>query len=284
MLNHDMLFDALGDIDDEYILSALNLLGYLKEEKTMRLNHIKKMSLLAAVVAVILTLTAFATYFIFSYRTPDPSETFQIHWDDSISGTIQWKDAKLAVTFPQAEESRLIEFRPGWLPFELPSELGACAPSTGLGADTWFSRLTAESLCREDGPHFVPEFQGLMQPLLISYYAMSQFNEGALLMLNHTPEKITEEHWDEQDVDVMYFRATQHFDAIPEHNMPAKDSVYNYVVLANEEAHWVLVVTGELDMDTMLKVAKNLEIRETGETVTAADFKNHYAFFDGGVG
>ncbi len=37
-------------------------------------------------------------------------------------------------------------------------------------------------------------------------------------------------------------------------------------------------------MDELIRVAKNLEIRETGRVLTCDDFENHFCFFDGGVG
>ena len=37
-------------------------------------------------------------------------------------------------------------------------------------------------------------------------------------------------------------------------------------------------------MDDLVKVARNLEIFETGTALSYDDFENHYAFMDGGVG
>ena len=118
---------------------------------------------------------------------------------------------------------------------------------------------------------------------------MAQFNDGgAMLMLYQTPENITEEHWDELGVDVLSFHGKQHFDErdIPEMDLhiDAYDLEYDYVLLSNEEKGWIIEVCGQLGMDTVRKVAENLEIRETGNTLTQADFQNKYLFIDGGVG
>ena len=56
------------------------------------------------------------------------------------------------------------------------------------------------------------------------------------------------------------------------------------ILMSNPEAGWVVRVCGEAGMDTLLKVAKNLEIRETGRTLSYDDFENHFASMDGGVG
>ena len=60
--------------------------------------------------------------------------------DDSESGYLEWSDAKLVLTFPAVAESREIEFRPAWLPFDLPEELPGSAPWNGIDKDTWFRR------------------------------------------------------------------------------------------------------------------------------------------------
>ena len=64
----------------------------------------------------------------------------------------------------------------------------------------------------------------------------------------------------------------------------AYDIEYDYVLLSNAEAGWVIEVCGQLGMDTVRKVAENLEVRETGNTLTPDDFENRFVFIDGGVG
>ena len=300
MLNRDQLFDAMSDISDEYLSSAADLLSYEKEDNLMLLEQNKKsvrarragrILLIAAVIACLFTVTAFATgLFSISTRVPDVKETFQIHWDDSESGYLEWSDAKLVLTFPEVTESREIEFRPGWLPFELPTELAGSLPWNGISDETWFKRFASESLCwAENADRYPAEYKEIGQPILIEAYSMAQFNDdGAMLMLYQTPGEITEEHWDELDVDVLSFHGKQHFDDrdIPELDMhiDAYDLEYDYVLLSNEKDGWIVEVCGQLGMDSVRKVAENLEIRETGNTLTQEDFQNKFLFIDGGVG
>ena len=291
MLNRDRLFDEMGGIRDAYILSAADLLGYEKEDKLMHLPQtarVRKMTraiLIAAAITALLAATAYAAFFAFSYRVPEQSETFRISWVENPGGYIEWSDAKLAVTFPDTAVSQKIEFRPGWLPFELPQRLDLSAPGDALTADTWFTRLTAESLCWQAGPNYIPEYSGYTQPLEIKTYSMAEFNDGgALLMLYQTPGEIAGEHWDGQDVDVLRFCGSQVMEARPEFDATERTLKYNYAVLSNARSGWIVVVAGQLDMDTITRVAKNLEIRETGETAAYEDFPDHYAFFDGSVG
>ena len=253
--------------------------------QTARVRKMTRAILIAAAITALLAATAFAAFFAFSYRVPEQSETFRISWVENPGGYIEWSDAKLAVTFPDTAVSQKIEFRPGWLPFELPQRLDLSAPGDALTADSWFTRLTAESLFWQAGPNYIPEYSGYTQPLEIKTYSMAEFNDGgALLMLYQTPGEIAEEHWDGQDVDVLRFCGSQVMEARPEFDAPERNLKYNYAVLSNARSGWIVVVAGQLDMDTITRVAKNLEIRETGETAAYEDFPDHYAFFDGSVG
>ena len=299
------LFEAMGGIREEYLDAAADLLGYTTEETDMHpeqntkkpgLRKTGRILLIAAVIACLLTATAFATgLFSISTRVPDPEETFQIHWDNGVDGPmhLEWSDAKLVLTFPEVAESREIEVRPGWLPFELPSTLAGSHPWDNLSSETWFERFASESLCfPKDSPDIPEEFRDIQQPILIELYSMAMFRDGgAMLMLYQTPGELTEEHWDNLDVDVLSFHGSQHFEERTiewedreDLTIPAYDIDYDYVLLSNAEAGWVIEVCGQLGMDTVRKVAENLEVRETGNILTADDFQNRFVFIDGGVG
>ena len=274
MLNSLMLLRAMNGIQEEDVVMAQNSYFDEKQGKHFRTRRMITLAI-AAVLILSLSIAAYAAFFSMTRRVPEKSETFRINWEPNPSGYIDWSDAKLAVTFPETAESKEIEFRPGWLPDEMAS----------LNSEAWRSRLTAENLAFADPAHAVAAYQNMMQPLLIESYAMSQFNNGgALLLLYYTPDEIIEEHWDEQNVDVMRFHCTQFFDARPEINMEAYTLEQDIILMSNAEAGWVVRICGETGMDTLLRVAKNLEIRETGKTLTYEDFENHYTFMDGGVG
>ncbi|MBR4392593.1 MAG: hypothetical protein IKT07_01055 [Oscillospiraceae bacterium] len=297
MLNREDLFEATGGINDEFVASAADLLGYSKEDTILHSENktnggrtgrrLGRILLIAAVLTCLLAATAYAAgVFSFSTRVPDAEETFRIHWQDSKEGYLEWKDAKLVLTFPETAESREIEFRPGWLPFELPDTLAGSHPWGDLSSETWFERFSAESLCWAENLDDSPaEYAEISQPLQIETYSMSQFRDGgAMLLLYQTPGEITEEHWDDLNADVLIFHTTQHLDAVPEYDMPERTLEYNYVLLSNTEKGWIVTVCGQLGMDDVRKVAENLEIRETGNVRTQADFQNKFLFIDGGVG
>lgn len=274
MLDSLELLRAMNGIREEDVVMAGNIYFDNKKTKHFRTKRIITFALAAALIIALGTI-AYAAVFSMARRVPDSSETFRINWEENPEGHLDWSDAKLAVTFPETAESREIEFRPGWLPDEM----------AALKSEAWSSWLTAERLPFQSSPDYAPAYQNMIQPLLINTYYMSMFNDGgALLLLYHEPGEITEEHWDELGVDVMRFCGRQHFDAVPERDIPERTLEQNIILLSNPEAGWVLRVCGEISMDELIKIAKNIEVRETGNILTYDDFESHFAFMDGGVG
>ena len=276
MLNSLTLLRAMNGIHEEDVVMAGNSYFDEKQVKHFKTKRIISFALAAALI-LSLGIAAYAAFSSMTHRVPKKSETFRISWEEGPTGYVEWSDAKLAVTFPEIAESKEIEFRPSYLPDEMSS----------LQNGSWRSRLTAEKLALSGSPQSkIPAYQDMMQPLLIETYYMSQFSGGgALLLLYYTPEEIIEEHWDELGVDVMRFHCTEHFDARPEIGMDEYTLEQDIILLSDADAGWVVRVCGEIGMDELVKVARGLEIRETGKVLTCDDFEgNHFAFMDGGVG
>lgn len=276
MLNSLTLLRAMNGIHEEDVVMAGNSYFDEKQVKHFKTKRIISFALAAALI-LSLGIAAYAAFSSMTHRVPKKSETFRISWEEGPTGYVEWSDAKLAVTFPETAESKEIEFRSSYLPDEMSS----------LQNGSWRSRLTAEKLALSSSPQSkIPAYQDMMQPLLIETYYMSQFSDGgALLLLYYTPEEIIEEHWDELGVDVMRFHCTEHFDARPEIGMDEYTLEQDIILLSDADAGWVVRVCGEIGMDELVKVARGLEIRETGKVLTCDDFEgNHFAFMDGGVG
>ena len=276
MLNSLTLLRAMNGIHEEDVVMAGNSYFDEKQVKHFKTKRIISFALAAALI-LSLGIAAYAAFSSMTHRVPKKSETFRISWEEGPTGYVEWSDAKLAVTFPETAESKEIEFRPSYLPDEMSS----------LQNGSWRSRLTAEKLALSGSPQSkIPAYQDMMQPLLIETYYMSQFSDGgALLLLYYTPEEIIEEHWDGLGVDVMRFHCTEHFDARPEIGMDEYTLEQDIILLSDADAGWVVRVCGEIGMDELVKVARGLEIRETGKVLTCDDFEgNHFAFMDGGVG
>lgn len=278
-MDREAAFQALSGLDERYIAEAVSYAPAAGASERKRMMRTKRLITLALAAALLLALgaTAYALGIVsMDRRVPDPEESFRIRWEENASGYIEWSDAKLAVTFPETAESREIQFRPGWLPEEMES----------LKSEEWLDRFTAERLAHPDTAEHVDAYSDMSQPLLIESYSMSRFNNGgALLLLYYTPGEITEEHWEEQNVDVMRFHCTQELPAVPERDIPAQTLEQDIILLSNADAGWVVRICGEIGMDQLLEVARHLEIRETGKILRYEDFEgHHYTFMDGGVG
>ena len=274
MLDAMNLLRAMDGVHEEDLALVEELYCRQKAVRSLQTKRIVTFLLAAALVFAV-GVTAYAVFSSFHTRVPENTESFRIHWEENPSGYLEWKNTKFVVTFPETLESQEIEFCPVWLPEEM-----SC-----LNENTWLSRMTAERLVFPGSQNYAPAYEHMSQPLLIESYSMSQFNQGgALLLLYFTPDEIREEHWDSQNVDVMYFHATEQLPARPESGAADYTLEQNFVLMSNSEAGWIVRLCGEIEMDQILKVAQNLAIRETGRTLCYDDFENHYAFFDGGVG
>lgn len=289
-MNREEIFKAIADIDDRFIAESAAYAPEAASGSSERTIYMKKKKFiifaLAAALILSLGIAAYAAVSSITRRVPEKDETFRINYKLSPEGYIEWSDAKLVITFPDVAKSKEIEFLPNWLPEEMaslkeePAKFGSIKDDSG-----WFRRLASECLVFPMAQNPVPAYEGMSQPLLIETYSMSQFNNGgALLLLYYTPDEIIEEHWDELNVDVLRFHCTQRFDAVPQLNRQEYTLEKDIILLSNADAGWIIRVCGEIGMDELIKVAKNLEIRETGKTFTYNDFENHYNFFDGGVG
>ena len=271
-MSREELFLAVGQIRGCFVAEAVRYdpemaAGASERSIPMKSKRIVTLALAAALILA-LGATAFAVFSSFSYRIPDADETFRIHYPEAAGNYAEWSNAKLVVTFPEIEESREIQFRTTWLPEEM----------SALSRENWRGVFTAEE--RVLGR--VPAYEGMYQPLQINCYAVSQFTRGgALLLLYQTPGEIREEHWDEQNVDVLLFSADSSYRG---RDGEIQVQTTHYVLMMNTEAGWVIKVAGQISQEEIVKVARSLEIRETGKLLRYEDFENHYQFFDNGIG
>ena len=125
------------------------------------------------------------------------------------------------------------------------------------------------------------------QPYRVDVYYASMFkNDGAMILMYHTPEEIINEQWGEHQV--LKFHAVQHFDAVDDDgwdvHTPERDLDYYYVLLFSPDDGYIIVVCGTSDMETIEHVARELQIKKTGNMLSAEDFEQNCAFIDVGQG
>lgn len=210
--------------------------------------------LLAAVIATLMTATAFAAG-IFGMRRETvpagevPSGYWRFYDDEGKlveEQKLVYPDAGLVFTFTGPDRPRYqLEIRPGWLPEG--EHYDQCFRSD-YAADGWGNGFG--SFCSHD--HI---------PCQIFAYEVD--TRGKMSVLNAEPVTIEEETWDNWKVTkvVADYRSTEWS------SLNKWLSLVNYILMFDEEQGILAVIRGEDSMDTLEKIAKNLEIRETDSPV-----------------
>lgn len=210
--------------------------------------------LLAAVIATLMTATAFAAGLFGMRRESVPADVIPSgYWRfyDSEGKLAEeqrlvYPDAGLIFTFTGPDRPRYqLEIKAGWLPEG--EHYVECFRSDCAG-DGWGNGFG--SFCSCD--HI---------PCQISAYAVD--TRGRISVLNAEPVSIDEETWDNWKVTkvVADYSGTE-WSSMNEHL-----SIVNYILLFDEEQGILATVRGEDSMETLEKIAKNLEIRETDTPV-----------------
>ena len=279
-MDREVISRALNSLDDRYISEAAvytprAIQGPPERTKDMR-NRYKatRIMLVAAITAAVLAVTAFAvSYFTMNGREAFEGEKYHLAWNDAETGFLEWTNLKYILKFDGAEECRGAEFKEGWLPFAPNEEINAWARTE----DGWRSYLVSE------GAEGVDSTSDNYQPYKVELYYAPQFmNDGALLMLNQTPGEITKEQWGDEQV--MKFEATRHQDAFDDEELdihiPEKDLHYYFVLRFHPGKGYILVISGTSDIETVERVAREVQIRETDEIIRSSDFTTNCTFID----
>lgn len=289
-MRRESISEVIGNIDGAFVEEALELtlpVGDGDPEKENDMNgttgrSARKMSrtlLIAAVAAALLALSVLAVMlYSASDRRVEQGETFSINWD-SPGGQLELKNATYAMEFEGPEECPEMEFRPGWLPVDkdsgFNSEINAWAEHDG-----WYKRLTCEGTEPSERPE---TYRDVGQPCLIELWYAPQFRDGgALVLLDYEPEEVHREQWGEREM--TYFHAQFSYTA---GNGMEYTMEQNYVIQFSPADGWIIVCSqqgGEDTMPDLLRVAKELELRPTGNTIRSTDFADNNVVMNGGVG
>lgn len=228
----------------------------------------------AAVLAIALAVAAYATGgFGLFLRAVEPGERFQLTFGGAQEG-LYWEDAKLVLEFDGPEESHIIRFKPGWLPSDYTEDWNR---ADGEG---FFRRLDGADM--KGNPDY--------QPYLIEvHYAPKFVNGGHLILLETEPGEITEEIWG--DYQLIKFVGTV---TVPALSYTRENGEYfereeytyerSYCLMYHQTEGYLLVLSGESDIETLEHIGKTLTIEPTDEIVSAADYKELNVMMDGGKG
>ena len=216
---------------------------------------------LAAAMVLALSVTALAAAGVFSlgHREAERGERFRLNF--ITDAELYWTDAKQVFTFEGPAEAHTVRFKPGWLPAAQPARLST------VDADGWYTRLTCES-------------SGGQPCQIETYYAPQFVNDGHLILLYDAPEEILEETWD--GLQVIKFEAARRIPATEYRAEQRFDGAY--VMLFQPEEGYLIVVSGQSPLAELERVARELTVETTDETLNAADFQGENRFIDWGVG
>ena len=220
-----------------------------------RRRNITRTLLLAAVIATLMTATAFAAGIFGMRRETVPADAIPSgYWrfyDDEGKLVEEQKliypDAGVVFTFTGPDRPRYqLEIKPGWLPEE--EHYDSCFRSDYTG-DGWGNHFGA--FCSHD--HI---------PCQIFAYEVD--TGGRMSVLNAEPVTIEEETWGNWKVT----KVVADYSSTDWSSLNKYLSIVNYILMFDQEQGILAVIRGEDSMDTLEKIAKNLEIRETDTPVS----------------
>ena len=216
------------------------------DNRQIRRRKVLRIALIAAVIAALMTVTAFAAgLFTMERHQVENSEEVSGYWrfyDEEGNLTeaqkLTYPDAGIVFTFygPEDGEYNRPEFRFGWLPEE-----GEHYEEQKSRSEGWM--YSYGQMCHCD---------------IISCQAgvMSVPVNGYQGVLNGEATVLKEETWDCWAVTEVQVDYT-------DSKMVRWQEPVNYIYMFDEERGYLAYVKGCDDMDTLEKIAKNMEIRES---------------------
>ena len=232
----------LGEYNETTANIQRRVLARIKDDqrrKRFALRQALSIGLIAAVLISLLTATAYALG-LFKLNKNTVPENYVAHgqWierdaDGEITNVqeLRYPGANLVFTFEGEAVPHRAEFKPGWLPME----------GFGWGNDGWYSYYGNEGDSAE----------GQIPYKIEVFYALP----GYQLVMMYESEIVEESVWGEYEVTKLV-----------NHNPYWGDD--NYVLLFSPEHGYMIRVGGCLDMETLERIARNLDVRITDEEVT----------------
>ena len=260
MLDSYKLLEAMNGIHEEQV-EATRRFWETKEEAPVILQaKIRRTILIAALIAMLLSITAYAvSQFHIHPRPPETGEAYRCE------GSLQETEPLYVFTFDGPEECRAIHFKPSWVPRD---DYWSWWPDEDKG---WVPReiQSTESWNEDYSIYFI-------DCVIEAFYAPQFLNGGHLYLSEYLPDEIVQEQWGE--VTALKFSGTG------QHPIRGMDSYGNYVMLFHPEQGWILMVCGHDSMENLEQIARGIRVEQTGEVISAADYQDYNVFCDIHVG
>ena len=259
----EILLRAIGEIDPALVAEAGERLGLLTDEgvssivdyeetvmhrKTIR--RFSKTALIAAALAAALAVTALAAaIFRTKVQTTDGLEGT---WNSAgVNHTVYFQNAKLYMTFDSDAPRHEVLVKANWLPSE---------PTVGsLGVYTDY--------LSDDG-------EGPILPYTINTYNRIDI-QGVRYCFDGRETLTKQDEWrnfERTEIEVDYSGTPHGYDRA------------NYLILFQPEDNYLIYIGGTDAMETLEKIAENLEFRVGGEITELYDAGSDVAWFDLGRG
>lgn len=231
----------LGEYDETTEKLRRRVLAQIRDDGRRRrfvLRRALSTALIAAVLVSLLTATAYALGLFRLNKNHIPDDvTVRGKWierdgEGNIAEVqiLEYTDTNLVFSFEAETAPRRVEFKPGWLPME----------GFGDGGSGWYHYFGNDG---ESGEARIPY-------KIEIFYAIPGFR----LVMMYQSEIVEETSWGEYELVKLVNHASWGDD--------------NYVLLFHPAQGYMIRVGGCLDMETLEKLAKDLEIRLTDEEVT----------------
>ena len=234
----------LGEYDEMTARVQQRVLAQIRDDRRRRHFVWKRAASIALVAAVLLTLLTVTAYALglFRLNTNHIPENVTVHgrWiERDGEGNItyvqdmNYPDTNLTFTFDGDTVAHRVEFKPGWLPME--------GNSSASDQDGWFFSYGNTG-----------EPTDAQIPYLIDiFYAVPDYE----LVMLYQSDIVEETSWNGYEVT-----------KIINHNPRSGDE--NYVLLFSPEYGYMLRVGGSLDLETLERIAQDLEVLITDEEVS----------------
>lgn len=259
-MNEWRLLQAMNGIHTDTVERTRQLLENKEVIPMYRMRKVWRTVLIAALIASFFSITAYAVFhFSMNGHSSVENESYTVHFGNQ---TMEWP-SKYVFRFEGPEECRGVRFKANWTPNE--SYWDFAQPED----DGYASLLEGSEIRNEEFGVFLPSC------VIDAMYAPQFVNDGALILMDFDPEKITEESWGEVQV--------YKFAAKSGHAIDADQTMFptgNFVILFHPEQGWIIGVRGYDSMENLERIARNLEVVQTEELIRSTDFENKIDFCD----